>query len=171
MASSLGVRRMRRLAWTWHWRELSTGLLVDAETAAMLRRNRQRYFQRERGGQLFAELSSGEGIWLVASPPHPADSAGVSWLEYDHARCRSEIATANRKGLRLIGYWHTHPQRIPRFSSRDCASFRAFSEAHCLTLPHPVAVIVGRSTRDQGIRAWSVRKSALAEASLIPFSA
>lgn len=163
MAAGAGGN-VRRLAWSWHWPQFDAVLRVDTRTAAILRGARQGWFQRERGGQLFADISGREGVWLTASPPHPADAAGHTWLELEAARCRAEIEHANQNGLRLIGYWHTHPQRIPRLSSKDHASFRTFADRYRDVLPNPVAVIVGTSTTDQGIRAWSIRPGGLIEA-------
>ena len=156
------------LAWCWQWPELNVTLLVDTQTATMWRDQRQRWFQHERGGQLFADISKPEGIWLTASPPHPADVAGYRWLEYDASRCHAEVAEANQGGLRLIGYWHTHPQRIPRLSPRDRVSFQKFADCHRDTLPNPIAVIVGTSDTHQGVRVWSIQPSGFTEASYEP---
>jgi hypothetical protein len=119
---------------------------------------RQRFWEKERGGQLFADVSRPDGVWLaLATPPHPADSAGRSWLVLDPERCRREIEHANANGLRLIGYWHTHPQRVPSLSAQDSTSFHRFAQRYRKDLPHPLAVIVGQSLRSDGIRAWSIR--------------
>ena len=158
---------MKELAWTWQWEGIGTALLVSVDTAALLGSYRQGYWRCERGGQLFGDISDASGIWLVVSRPHPADTAGRTWLELDHHRCLAEIEEANRRGFRLIGYWHTHPQRVPRASGRDRASFARFSEIHKESLPNPIAVIVGRSLSYRGIRAWSVRENGLVEAKLI----
>jgi hypothetical protein len=158
---------MKDLAWAWQWKDIGSELLVSADTAALLRSSRQGYWKCERGGQLFVDISDTRGIWLRASRPHPADSAGRSWLELDQHRCLAEIEEANRSGFRLIGYWHTHPQRIPRISDRDRVSFEKFSKLQKEALPNPIAVIVGRSLSYRGIRAWSVRGNALVEAKLI----
>lgn len=150
--------------WSWYWPRFDAAIRVDETTASIFEGARQRQYQPERGGQLFADLSDQRGISLIATPPHPADSSGQAWLELNSERCRMEITEANEKGLRLIGYWHTHPQRVPQLSPKDVASFKAFSVRYREALPNPVAVIVGTATVPRGIRAWSVRSDGLLEA-------
>lgn len=142
--------------WSWYWSEIDVVIIVNAATAGVFKAARQRWYQRERGGQLFADVSGPSGINLIATPPHAADTSGHTWLELNSKRCRIEISDANAEGLRLIGYWHTHPQRIPQISSKDIDSFRTFSRRHHDALPNPVAVIVGTSNTPEGIRAWSL---------------
>ena len=106
---------------------------------------------------MFVDLEQPAGVLLaLATPPHPADRAGRHWLELDPDRCRDEIVRANDKGLRLVGYWHTHPQRVPCVSPQDLSSFSRFANQHGAQLPHPIAVIVGTSQAAEGIRAWSL---------------
>lgn len=150
--------------WSWHWSQFDAAIRVGENTASIFEGARQHRYQRERGGQLFADLSDQHGISLIATPPHPADSSGHAWLELNDERCQIEITKANAKGLRLIGYWHTHPQRVPQPSPKDVMSFKAFSIRYREVLPNPVAVIVGTAVTPQGIRAWSVRHEGLLEA-------
>ena len=96
--------------------------------------------------------------------PHKADNAGRTWLELDPERCKKEIQKANALGLRLIGYWHTHPQVIPQISSADISSFSRFAQRYSQVLPHPVAIIVGTSPDTSGIKAWLFREGGYFEA-------
>lgn len=142
----------------WHWPTLGIELIVPPSIASVFDTHRQRFFQKERGGLLFVDLRDPRGLLLAsASPPHPADRAGWFELVIDEHRGRAEIEHANAKGLRLIGYWHTHPQNTPELSMADLASFRALAAGNPIDLPLPVAVIVGRSSSKEGIRAWSIR--------------
>jgi proteasome lid subunit RPN8/RPN11 len=72
----------------------------------------------------------------------------------DPRRCQEEIINSNEKGLRLIGYWHSHPEHVPNLSGRDIKSLKKFSRQNSVELPNPLAVIVGRSPLPNGIRAW-----------------
>lgn len=100
----------------------------------------------ERGGQLFVNPVDPKGLLLaLATLPHRADRSGWSWLELDAARCRQEIQAANEQGLRLVGYWHTHPQSVPVISPADIGSFSKFAARYTQDLPHPIAIIVGKS--------------------------
>ncbi|MFV4777472.1 Mov34/MPN/PAD-1 family protein [Citrobacter portucalensis] len=100
----------------------------------------------------------------LATAPHKADNAGRTWLELDPERCKKEIQKANALGLRLIGYWHTHPQVIPQISSADISSFSRFAQRYSQVLPHPVAIIVGTSPDTSGIKAWLFREGGYFEA-------
>lgn len=152
-------------AWTWHWPSLGVSLQVSLEASETLINSRQNKGESERGGQLFVNMMHEDGIWLVtATPPHANDLATPRSLALNPTRCQQEIEVANKGGLRLIGYWHTHPENIPHLSHQDLKSFREFSKLHCDLLPNPVAVIVGRSDSRDGIKAWSMQADAALEA-------
>ena len=158
LAFGLGISTVTSaVAWHWYWEHVGVSLSVAASVAATLSSARQRWWESERGGQLFVDLEHPAGVLLArATPPHPADRAGRHWLELNLDRCRDEIARANGEGLRLVGYWHTHPQRVPRVSPQDLSSFSRFANQHSAHLPQPIAVIVGTSKASEGIRAWSL---------------
>lgn len=157
MAGGPGIINViQAIAWRWHWEHVGESLSVSAATAETLSSARQRWWESERGGQLFVDLDQAEGMSLLATPPHPADRAGRHWLELDPTRCTHEIERSNAQGLRLVGYWHTHPQRVPHPSSQDLSGFSRFARQHGAELPHPIAVIVGTSKAPEGIRAWSL---------------
>ena len=82
----------------------------------------------------------------------------------DAHRCHEEIKRANAAGLRLIGYWHTHPQNVPIISPTDIWVFSEFAARYAEGLPHPLAVIVGNSCMSDGIKAWSFREGRYIEA-------
>jgi hypothetical protein len=108
---------------------------------------------------------SPSGLLLsLATPPHRADRTGWTWLELDARRCFQEIGEANAIGLRLVGYWHTHPQGVPVISPADVESFTRFAERYIRDLPNPIAVIVGQSSKSEGIKAWSIRPNGCLEA-------
>jgi len=155
---------MANVAWSWTLPGLESELLVSQDVANVLENHRQEQGGTECGGQLFVDLGNPYGLMLtLATPPHIADRAGPSWLALDPARCQQEIEHANAKGLRLVGYWHTHPQAIPQISPTDSRSFRKFAKHYSQYLPHPIAVIVGYSQKPEGIKAWSFRGSGYVE--------
>ncbi|MDX1296713.1 MAG: Mov34/MPN/PAD-1 family protein [Pseudomonas sp.] len=156
---------MTAIAWRWGWPGVDTHLLVSQDVASLLERYRQRKFDVERGGQLFVDPSSSTGLVLaLATPPHGDDRAGRTWLELNARRCRDEIERANAEGLRLVGYWHTHPQSIPMISPTDIGSFSRFAARYTRDLPHPMAIIVGNANSPEGIKAWSFREGRYVEA-------
>ena len=146
---------MTPAAWGWQWAGVEGALLVSQAVAAQWARYRQSPGAVECGGQLFVNLTRPDGVWLaLATSPHPADRAGPTWLMLDAARCQVETAQANAQGLRLVGYWHTHPEAIPALSLADKQQFSVFAARSQAVLPAPLAVIVGQSHSPQGIRAW-----------------
>ncbi|MFJ5440991.1 Mov34/MPN/PAD-1 family protein [Pectobacterium sp. CHL-2024] len=156
---------MTAIAWQWSWPKLHTPLLVSQEVANLLESYRQKRFEVERGGQLFVDPSSTTGLVLaLATPPHKDDRAGRTWLDLNAHRCRKEIERANAVGLRLVGYWHTHPQSIPMISPTDIGSFSRFAAHYTQELPYPMAIIVGNSSSRDGIKAWSFRDGQYVEA-------
>lgn len=159
------------LAWRWTWKDFGAELLVPVSAGDILRGNRQPQGGVERGGLLFADASDSRGLILSrVSPPSPADKAHRHSIALNKERCVREIEEANRDGLRLIGFWHSHPEDVPDLSPVDITSFMAFSEKNRVDMPWPVAVIVGRDVGENGIRAWSIRptKIYLAETTFSP---
>jgi integrative and conjugative element protein (TIGR02256 family) len=147
------------VAWTWEWPDLlDAKLLVLSSVAQLLCDHRQGASDRERGGLLFIGLDDPRGVVLArATPPHVRDKSARYSLDLDPRRCQAEIRSANRDGLRLIGHWHTHPEDLPEPSGQDLRSFREFGARHRRLVEWPLAVIVGRASSPDGIRAWSIR--------------
>lgn len=151
--------------WEWKWPSIDGALLVTGNLLNSLSMYRQRAWNSERGGQLFVNPNDARGLVLaVATPPHADDRAGWTWLELNPERCRQEIRTQNEAGLRLVGHWHTHPQRIPRISSTDVRSVGQFARKNAALIPCPLAVIVGQSREPDGIQAWIHRDGILIQA-------
>lgn len=156
--------------WGWRWPDIDAELLLSKAASDVFAHARQLDGMTERGGQLFVNPTHPSGIVLsLATPPHPADRVGRTWLELNADRCMKEIKEANEQGLRLIGYWHTHPQAIPQISPADISSFARFAQRYERELPHPVAVIVGTSPIAGGIKAWSFHTGKCIEATQVTF--
>ena len=144
--------------WRWTWDDLGVDIHVSDAAAAALKRYRQPLGGVERGGLLFADPSHPAGLVLArVTPPHAADQASGHSIVMDPARCAGEIRSANAVGLRLIGFWHSHPEDVPNLSTIDISNFRSLGRRCPVDLPWPLAIIVGRDLGADGIRAWSVR--------------
>lgn len=142
-------------AWAWYWPDLELEVRASADVVAVWAMHRQRRWQKERGGQLFAVAEPDGAVRLVtATPPHPTDRAGWTWLELDPVRCAAEIARENGLGRRYVGTWHTHPQAIPHISPTDIAALTASARINRALLPSCLAVIVGNRGATNGVRAW-----------------
>ena len=146
------------LAWIWEWKNLGVELNVSVDVADIFLGHRQKIGENERGGQLFVDLNLEDGLWLSeATLPHKNDRAGLSWLHLNPSRCKQEVLSANQRGLRLVGYWHTHPELVPNLSQQDIRSFREFSLKNSEYLSCPLAIIVGTGQEANSIRAWSLQ--------------
>lgn len=144
--------------WRWTWNELGVDLHVSDAAATTMNRHRQPFGGVERGGLLFVDPGHPVGLVLArVTPPHAADKASEHSIIMDPARCAREIHEANMEGLRLIGFWHSHPEEVPNLSTIDINNFRSLGHRNVVDLPWPVAIIVGRDPRAEGVRAWSVR--------------
>jgi hypothetical protein len=63
-----------------------------------------------------------------------------------------EIKEWHKRGLHFVGDWHTHPEQIPRYSSRDLVSIQdCFNKSHH-ELNAFVLVIVGRELPPLGLQ-------------------
>lgn len=154
----------RAYAWSWHWPSRDIVLRVPIDLVEFWRQHRQAFWQRERGGQLFAEVAaSGDLVLASATPPHERDCSSWGWLELDAARCHWEVTDANRLGQRLVGTWHTHPQRVPRLSPVDRKTLTASARINEGVLPASLAVIVGHGSGNGSIRAWRVDANSVEE--------
>lgn len=134
--------------------------MVSKSVYHLFDRYRQFGKKHECGGLLFVYNNHRDGVVLcLATPPNSKDKSTKYSLDFDHERCRTETKEANEKNLRLIGYWHSHPEDIPNLSSLDMQSFQKLIEHNQHELPSPIAVIVGRNLGPEGIRAWLIRDS------------
>lgn len=158
-------------AWQWNFREIGVKLLVSKSVYDLFDRNRQFGKKHECGGLLFVHNNHKDGVVLcLATPPSSKDKATRHSLEFDHERCRIETTDANENDLRLIGYWHSHPEDVPNLSSQDMQSFRNLIKDNPIELPSPIAIIVGRNLGPEGIRAWLIRGSTRFQAEFQPIT-
>lgn len=147
---------MDELEWYWYWENINVEIAIDPKVYTFLTQQKQLDKENEKGGQLFMDHQNPDGLKIIAATPsHPSDRAGKSWLELNEDRCRREILRYNKLGYVLIGYWHTHPQEYPELSGQDKNSFCRFSKINRGLLPNPVAIIVGRAQDPDGVRIWS----------------
>lgn len=152
------------MAWVWKWEKMNVSLNVSQYVAEAFLHHRQGLKENEKGGQLFVDLTRADGLWLVqASEPNLSDSSGRHWLSLDQSRCSKEIEIANKKGLRLIGYWHTHPEKNPKISPKDIESFKRFSKENIDNLRSPLVVIVGTCATN----AWIVNEILIEQAYVV----
>lgn len=152
-------------AWQWYFKEIDVKLIVPKGAFRVFDDNRQFGNKHECGGLLFVHENHRDGVVLgLVTPPSSKDRSTRYSLDFDPERCSNEIETANKRGYRLIGYWHTHPEVTPNLSSQDMQTFRKIIKENPVELPSPIAVIVGRDKGPEGIRAWQIKNNTLIKA-------
>lgn len=138
-----------------HYRDPKSGLIVSIALPVLrlFGGSRQRLWQRERGGVLFAESIGTNGRLEIveATTPHADDRAGWNWLTLDHQRCLDEISDRYTRGLHFVGYWHTHPEHTPKPSARDITVLQRNLLEGGVPLQKLIAVIVGTDRSAAGL--------------------
>lgn len=109
------------------------------------------WFQREAGGQLFADIK-GE-IWHVvaATGPRAADRRGRFHFWPDRIGEQKEIDQHYSAGLEYVGDWHTHPERVPTPSQDDIVSIENVVRKSTLHTPGLLLCIVGLAAFPGGL--------------------
>ena len=110
------------------------------------RHRQRRFWQREAGGLLFAPSVGSENgqvdIELVTGP-NPGDRRTRYSCALDHESCLTDIAAQFEKGMKFVGYWHTHPEPEPSLSGVDRRAFAKNLIAGGLRIDRMLAVVVG----------------------------
>lgn len=84
----------------------------------------RRWFSKEAGGQLFANVQ--DDLWeiVLATGPRSTDRRGRFSFWPDRRREQLEIEQYFANGLTYVGDWHTHPEKVPQPSNDDLVSIR-----------------------------------------------
>ena len=118
---------------------------IDVGPLSVFDRHRQtRFYHREAGGQLFGSV--GPRRWTVshATGPNPEDRRFRFGFKPDRAREQAEIEDFHSRGFDYLGDWHTHPEDLPRPSTRDLSSIDEIVRLSRHHLPGFLLCIVGR---------------------------
>lgn len=155
-----------------HYRDPESDLIVSIAPPVLrlFEGSRQRLWQRERGGVLFAESigTSGRLEIVEATVPHADDRSGWNWLTLDHQRCLDEISDRYTRGLHFVGYWHTHPERTPRPSARDITVLQHNLLEGGVPLQKLIAVIVGTDRAVAGLCVATISRANPAPSVFVP---
>jgi integrative and conjugative element protein (TIGR02256 family) len=108
------------------------------------RRHRQRWYQRDAGGQLFARFVVSRIIIEEATGPRRSDVRSFASFRPNRRQEQAEILTRHRDGLHYIGDWHTHPQDIPIASPMDIESIGDCVRRSRHDLKGFLLIVVGR---------------------------
>jgi len=130
------------------------------------RHRQRRFWHREAGGLLFApSVGSGDGQVdiEVVTGPNPGDRRTRYSCALDHAKCRADISEQFRKGMKFVGYWHTHPEPDPSLSGVDRRAFARNLVAGGLCIDRMLAVVIGNGDSTQTISVCLVETGRVVE--------
>jgi integrative and conjugative element protein (TIGR02256 family) len=113
--------------------------------------HRQRFYQREAGGQLFSRLCEGQLLIERATGPRRSDRRTRFSFVPDRPEEQVEILALHEQGLHYVGDWHTHPQRAPRPSAEDLRSIGDCFRRSQHKLDAFVLIIVGQLDPPAGL--------------------
>jgi integrative and conjugative element protein (TIGR02256 family) len=113
-----------------------------------------KWWQREAGGQLFAQVALPEIVIVDATGPRRSDWRTRHSYRPNRRAEQREINERHPRGLHFIGDWHTHPEDLPVPSSRDEQSMHEVFTQSNHALNGFVLVIVGRLSFPQGLAVW-----------------
>jgi integrative and conjugative element protein (TIGR02256 family) len=116
------------------------------------RRYRQlRPWQKEAGGQLFADFDSPRIVIVEATGPRRCDRRTRTTYAPDRAAEQREIAEMRAGGLHYVGDWHTHPEKFPIPSWPDETSIADCFARSTHNLNAFVLVVVGTANASDGL--------------------
>lgn len=126
----------------------------------------KKIFEKEAGGQLFAQFDGADTYIVDATPPNPSDKRGRFSFRPDRNIQQIDIARRYTMGLHFAGDWHTHPQPIPSPSSIDIASMIECFNKSKHGLKAFLIVIVGVAEPPLGIYVGLVRNNTIEKMNL-----
>jgi integrative and conjugative element protein (TIGR02256 family) len=120
-------------------------ILAPAVVEHILAHRQLRWWSREAGGQLFADLSTPSEVRVVeATGPRRSDQRSVYGYKPNRRAETREIEERYRAGLHFVGDWHTHRQREPEPSPPDLESIRKVVAQSKHSFPGFFLIIAGQ---------------------------
>ena len=126
-------------------------LLIDGEVVCYLSQKKQRRFQFEKGGILFAHFEDGKTIVSLATGPYKKDFRHPFQYQVHKESAQKDIENKFKQGLHYIGEWHTHPQKIPKPSLQDLDTIKSCYNHSKHELDFMVLIIVGQGKVPEGL--------------------
>jgi len=111
----------------------------------------RRWYQKESGGQLFAQIEGDVIRVAEATGPRKTDKRSRFSYVADRRTERQEIRDRYVQELHYVGDWHTHPERTPKPSSLDVESIRECVRRSTHRLNAFVLVVVGNAEFPEGL--------------------
>lgn len=97
---------------------------ITDEVVGLLRQYRQRSDDNETGGVLAGWREKSEDRWTVThlSLPSHKNKSGWNWFQLDQKFAQkyvSDVFASSGGTIYYCGFWHTHPEPVPRRSPQD----------------------------------------------------
>lgn len=130
-------------------------LLLSAECMDFLRRHAQAsLWKREVVGQLYSRDLTTEVVSVDAVTKLPSKWASYTGVAYDRQAAMVERSSMFSKGLHCVGFWHSHPERVPRPSGTDLRMAADHALAARDVFVGLIFVIVGTARFPDGLGIW-----------------
>jgi integrative and conjugative element protein (TIGR02256 family) len=110
-----------------------------------------RWYQKEAGGQLFAEFKGHDVVVTKATGPRWSDKRTRHTYEPNRRAEQREIERFHKAGLHFVGDWHTHAEPFPELSPVDRASMQEAFRKSRHALNAFIMVIVGQVEAPGGL--------------------
>jgi len=126
-------------------------LVLQSEAVEYFSRRKQRKFQFERGGILFAQFEEGRTVISLAAGPYKNDVKLPFQYRANKESAQKDIEKKFKDGFHYVGEWHTHPQKTPIPSSQDMDAIKCCYNKSEHKLDYFVLIIVGQSSFPKGL--------------------
>ncbi|MFC1459533.1 Mov34/MPN/PAD-1 family protein [Microvirga arabica] len=110
-----------------------------------------RWYQKEAGGQLFAEFDGHDVVVTKATGPRWSDKRTRHTYEPNRRAEQREIERLHKAGLHFVGDWHTHAEPVPEPSTVDRTSMQEAFRKSRHALNAFIMVIVGQVEAPGGL--------------------
>lgn len=131
----------------------------DSCVAHWFNYRQRRFWQREAGGLLFAPNVGSENGQIdikVVTGPNSRDRRSRNSCVLDHAQSLDDISNQFKKGMKFVGYWHTHPELNPSLSYIDRQALAKNLTGGGLCIDRMLAVVIGNGTSTSTISVYLV---------------
>jgi hypothetical protein len=146
MAKEGLVYRIPSAAWS---------LALPADTVMRLTSFAQhRWWSKESAGQIYSADLSGGVVQVDALTKMRPSSSSRAGVRLDIPAAMDERVKFFKQGLHCLGFWHSHPQKVPEPSQADIAMAADHARASKEIFAGIVFIIVGTAPPPDGLGVW-----------------
>lgn len=112
------------------------------------------FLKRESVGQLYSACLTSTVVRIDEATKLKSKWATFRGVSFDSLAAQLEREEKFENGLHCLGYWHTHPERVPMPSQADVDMMAEHALASKDMFSGIIFVIVGSSPAPEGLRIW-----------------